>query len=260
MKKILKQIVPKLIHKKVQNWNKRALMHFLTGDKVLCPVCNSSFEKFATFGVDQRTNALCPSCDSLERHRLLWLYLKAKTNLFESENQIKLLHFAPEESLFKVLSATQNIQYIPCDYSPNDFKFDKLKSIIQVDITCIPFEENQFDVILCNHVLEHIIDDNLAMTELHRVIKHDGWGIFQVPINLNLSTTFEDSAINSKNERKIAFGQEDHVRIYGKDYKGRLENVGFHVVEDEYSKSFSNADLFKYGIDPSETIYYCKKR
>jgi ubiquinone/menaquinone biosynthesis C-methylase UbiE len=131
--------------------------------------------------------------------------------------------------------------------------------IIKADITNIPFEDNSFDIIICNHVLEHIPDDRLAMSELYRVMKKGAWAILQVPIDYNRETTYEDFTITTPEGREKFFGQNDHVRIYGRDYPDRLKSVGFSVMEDDFIKSFSEEEISKFVFTPSELIYFCKK-
>ena len=123
----------------------------------------------------------------------------------------------------------------------------------------MPFESNSVDVVLCSHVLEHIPEDNKAMSEFYRVIKNDGWAILQVPVDYTRAETYEDFSITDPGDREKAFGQHDHVRWYGRDYKNRLANVGFTVTEDDYVKSFSTEELFKFGLMSSELIYHCGK-
>ena len=226
---------------------------------VMCPICGSTFAGFAEFGVVKRKNAQCLSCESLERHRLLWKYLHDKTDLFRVKEPRRLLHFAPEKVFYNFFSKHPNIEYVPCDLYPDVYNYRGTVKIRQISITDISFPDNYFDVVLCNHVLEHIPDDRRAMRELFRVIKKSGWGIFQVPVDYNRGTTYEDSSITSSEDRQKAFGQSDHVRWYGRDYKDRLNSVGFDVTEDDYVKGFQPADLFKLGLKPSELIYKCSK-
>ncbi len=258
MRKLIKKIVPRFILTIYQNYRSKKRSELYAGNGVFCPLCNSNFKEFAPFGSSKRENAQCPNCGSLERHRLLWKYLSEKTNLF-NDTKVRLLHFAPEKSFYDVFSKSQNIEYVPCDLYPKKYTYNGKVKTIKVDITKIPFEENFFDVILCSHVLEHILDDRLAMSELYRVMKKGAWGIFQVPIDYERDNTYEDSSISTPKEREEAFGQSDHVRIYGKDYKNRLEEVGFNVKEDDYINSFSSDELFKFGLMKSELIYYCRK-
>lgn len=227
---------------------------------VICPICNGTFENFGTFGVAKRPNAKCHKCNALERHRLLFLYMTEKFNLFEhSEHPIKVLHFAPEKVFHRKLSANKHINYFPCDLQPKRFKRYNGATILEIDITQIPFEDGFFDFILCNHVLEHIPDDRKAMSELQRVLSVGGSGIFQVPIDYTRAVTYEDWSITTPKARKKAFGQKDHVRWYGKDYITRLEEAGFVVQEEDYVARFSKEDMFTYGLLESERIYHCMK-
>jgi SAM-dependent methyltransferase len=230
------------------------------GDAVFCPICNSSFKIFGNFGLKNRTNAVCYNCQSLERHRLLYLFFQENLELFSnSDRPARVLHFAPEKAFFEYFSNIPDLNYFPCDLFPENYKSDPTKKVYTVDITNIDFEDNYFDFILCNHVLEHIPDDKRAMSELYRVMSKDGSGIFQVPIDYSRSVTYEDWNIISPEEREKAFGQNDHVRWYGNDYKNRLEKVGFKVDEIDYASKYSTDEIFKFGLAKSEMIYLCRK-
>ena len=228
------------------------------GDEVVCPICNSTFDIFGNHGLKKRENARCYRCDSLERDRLLFFYL-TEIEFFDSTKNIKLLNFAPEKEFYEIFSKMDNIDYYPCDITPKRYKYSNRTTIHKVDITAIPFENNFFDFIICNHVLEHVPDDKLAMDELYRVMAKGGNGYFQVPIDYNREKTYEDFTIITPEEREIAFGQHDHVRYYGKDYKERLSQSGFKVSEDNFVKRFSDKELFQYGLDKDEFIYFCEK-
>jgi SAM-dependent methyltransferase len=154
----------------------------------------------------------------------------------------------------------QNVEYVPCDLFPDVYGWyaDGVK-IRKADITDIPFEPDSFDVVLCNHVLEHIPDDRRAMSELYRVMKKGAWAILQVPIDYNREKTYEDFSITDPCGRTKAFGQHDHVRWYGRDYADRLRSVGFTVIEETYVKTLPQADVSRYGLDPSEILYFCRK-
>lgn len=264
MKKWIKKVLPnKIIRKYIELKTKNERIEFqksIKGDDVFCPICNSTFKIFGTFGLIKRYNALCYNCKSLERHRLLFLFFKERFELFPPQNRtIKLLHFAPEKSLYDFFSKHPNLEYFPCDLIPEKFDFGKKIEVNKVDITDISFNDNFFDIILCSHVLEHVPDDKQAMNELYRVMSKNGSGIFQVPIDYSLPTTYEDLSITLPEDREKAFGQHDHVRLYGRDYKNRLEKVGFNVNEIDFCSRFSTHDIFKYGLNKAEMIYLCNK-
>ena len=260
MKEIVKSIIPKRFFETFKNIYSTYLKTSLKGNTVCCNICKFSYAKFAYYGNPKRSNAKCPSCNSLERHRLIFSFLEQKTPLFtESKKKVKLLHFAPEAFFYKTFNSSDSIEYVPCDLYPGIFDFDNENPIKEVDITQIPYKDNSFDYILCNHVLEHIPNDSLAMSELFRVLKKDGLGIFQVPIDYNLETTYEDFSITTEKARTKAFGQKDHVRWYGKDYKSKLEKAGFKVTEDPYVKQFSKEEVYQYGFPSDELLYCCTK-
>ncbi len=220
------------------------------GNRFICPCCNGQFRKFLTGGVNHRPNALCPRCNSLERHRLLWLYLKNQTNIFI--DHLKVLHCAPEYIFQKVFKFLPNIDYVSAGL---DAPFAEVK----MDITNILYDDNSFDAILCNHVLEHVIDDHKAMKELFRVLKPGGWAILQSPIDIEREKTFEDPSIVLPKEREHFFGKDDHVRVYGLDYKDRLEQAGFTVKIDSYATDLGGDMSKKYGLPEHEDIYICGK-
>jgi len=222
------------------------------GRQFACPICGGHFRKFLTAGVIPRPNAQCPQCGSFERHRLLWLYLYDRTNLFQKH--LRILHIAPEPCIEHALKRLPNLEYLTADIS-------NPLAMLQMDITQIPFSDNSFDVILCVHVLEHIVNDRQAMRELYRVLRPEGWGILQVPIYGE--TTDEDASITNPQERLRRFGQEDHVRIYGSDYKNRLEDAGFTVTVDHFLLKKGKKFAHYYGCLPEgeadEPIYFCSK-
>ena len=215
-----------------------------------CPICGSVPEKFLPFGLRPRPNALCPACGSLERHRLIWLYFKNKTNLFH--DRLKVLHVAPETVISRKLKDLPNLDYLSADISMES-------AMVKMDITDIACPDDAFDVIYASHVLEHIPDDLKAMSELRRVLKPSGWAILQVPIYGD--RTLEDPSATSPEERERLFGQKDHVRRYGHDgvYKTRLEKAGFIVHVDNYVRSLGQDVVSMYGLTSGEDIYFCTK-
>ena len=250
--KLILNSIPRPYLIKLSYLAKPILTIWLKGNKYTDPIDGKSFRKFLPYGYEeQRPNVLSPSTLSLERHRLIWLYLKNETDFFSS--RLKVLHMAPEQCFLSLFKKQKNLDYTSADlYSP----------IVDVkaDILDLPFEDNSFDVILCNHVLEHIEDDHRAMSELYRVMKSGGIGIFQIPQDLNLKKTYEDFSITSPEERSIHFGQYDHVRIYGRDYFNRLRSVGFEVKEVNYSKTLTPEIIDKYRLVRNEILPVCHKK
>jgi len=243
--------IPRPILIKVSYWVSPFLAIYLKGSKFTDPIDNKSFSKFLPYGYGkQRKNALAPGTLSLERHRLLWLYLKNETDFFTAPK--KVLHIAPEQCFLKRFKNLNNLDYLTADlYSPI--------ADIKADITNLPFEENTFDIVFCNHVMEHIEDDKKAMSELYRILIPGGMGIFQIPQDLSREKTYEDFSITNPEERTKHFGQYDHVRIYGKDYFNRLRAVGFKVEEVNYSEKISSELIEKYCLTKGEILPVCTK-
>ncbi len=224
---------------------------FYRGNKVECPICEKTYRKFLPYGrINPRENALCPGSQSLERHRLMWLYLKEKTDFFTAPH--KLLHIAPESCFIKKFEALPNITYTTADLESPLAK-------VKMDIHAMPFADNSFDIVFCNHVMEHVEDDLQAMREIYRVLSLGGWAIIQSPINESLATTYEDASITSPQGREKAFGQDDHLRMYGRDYPERLRAAGFEVVEDRFVMEMSPEKVARYALPANEIIYLCKK-
>lgn len=250
--KYILNTIPRPYLIKMSYWVRPFLALYLRGKKYEDPIDGKTFRKFLPYGYGSpRANVLSPSTLSLERHRLLWLYLTRETDFFSKP--LKVLHVAPEQAFYKRFKNQKNLTYITTDlYSP--------LADVKADLCALPFEDDNFDVIFCNHVLEHIPDDAQAMRELYRVMKKGGWGIFQVPQDINRAHTFEDDTITDPAERTRIFGQYDHVRVYGLDYFDRLRQVGFEVEEITYSTHFTAEEIERYRIVPQEILPLCKKQ
>lgn len=226
----------------------------LKGNKFTDPIDGKSFRKFLPYGYGkQRKNALSPSTLSLERHRLMWLFLRDDTDFFTSKEKIKTLHIAPEQCFLDLFRKQKNLEYITSD-------LESPIADVKADICNLPFDDNSFDVVFCNHVLEHIIDDTKAMQELYRVLKKGGFGIFQIPQDLSREKTFEDSTITNRKERAKIFGQYDHVRVYGRDYFNKLRSIGFKVDEIDYTKKITQEKLERYCLMKNEILPVCYKK
>ena len=249
--KAILNTVPRPILIKLSYWVRPVIALFLKGTTYTDPIDGKSFRKFLSYGYEiQRPNVLSPSTLSLERHRLLWLYLKNETDFFTTHK--KVLHFAPEQAFYNRFRQMKNLDYTTTD-------LNSPLADVKADICNLPFEDNTYDVIFCNHVLEHIPDDTKAMQELYRILKKGGLAILQIPQELDRETTFEDDSITDKKERAKIFGQYDHVRIYGKDYFDKLRSIGFEVEEVDYSETLSEKEITKYCLSIGELLPICHK-
>lgn len=225
---------------------------FYLGNKVQCPVCEKSFRKFLPYGRVPRENALCPNCLALERHRLMWLFLQQKTNFFNVRQNI--LHIAPELCFIDRFEAIHQEDYITGDIESPLAK-------VKMDIHQMPFDNDRFDVAFCNHVMEHVDDDIKAMQEIHRVLKPGGFAIIQIPFFHPIPDhTIQDPSITDPKERERRFGQDDHVRLYGKDYPDRLREAGFLVTEDNFVQTLPANEQMRYALPGDELIYFCEKK
>lgn len=223
---------------------------FYDGKGRVCPICGWASPRFAPAGVVRRNDAQCLHCGSLERHRLSWLFVKARTDLLDGRPKT-MLHFAAEPCLAERFRARLGDKYLTADLSDG--------SMARIDITAIPFAGGSFDVIYCSHVLEHVEDDRRAMQELFRVLREHGWAMILVPITAD--RTSEDSSVRDPQGRFEAFGQEDHVRRYGPDFADRLREAGFTVEVTRVADVVGAEDAVAMGLTPaSGAIYYCTKR
>jgi SAM-dependent methyltransferase len=250
LKGLLKAIVPNNLKPAALKAFYRLRAPFYSGDQVECPCCGGSFSKFLAFTGYHRTreNAQCASCGSLERHRLMMLYLKSKTDI--SDQPMKVLHFAPEITMIKWLKAKDNVDYTSTD-------IESPLADILMDIHQITFEDNTFDAILCAHVLDHVGDDRKAMQELRRVMKPGAWALIQSGVDLSREQTFEDPDAVSPQDKLRIYGQIDLARQYGKDFPDRLEKAGFDVREDFFARELGPEVTARYGLLADEAIYFC---
>lgn len=262
VKSIFRSMIPVELRPRIRSVYKK--MYYF-GFKFKCTYCNARLRTLQPFGLKFpvleekkvagggfRLNARCPLCGSFDRERLLYLYLLYKTDIFEKP--VKLLHVAPEARLTDILKTKTNIDYLTADIHGRNV-------MVKMDITDIRFPDETFDAIICNHVLEHIIDDHKAMSELYRTLKRGGWAILQVPISLTLNNTFEDFTITTATSREESFGQKDHVRIYAKDYKDKLTQAGFKVNVFKWISEAENFGDRKnlFGLNEEESVYFVSK-
>lgn len=221
--------------------------------ELYCPVCEYKSDAFLPHGIIPRKNAKCPNCLSLERHRLLWLFLKRKTDIFSK--QVKMLHFAPEKFLRVLFNKMENIEYVTADLFKSDVDF-------KVDITDMKcFKDNSFDFIVCSHVMEHVKNDDKAFSEMYRILKPNGYAVILVPVKGDTTKEEPVDRPYSDEERTKYFGQSDHVRFYGLDITERIENAGLNCEVyrmSEMSASSKDPD-FSISVSEGYPIFYCKK-
>jgi len=247
LKAAAKAAIPTRYHARIRSGLRR-LKFF--GLRRHCVCCSAHLSSFQPFGSPQRAEARCPVCRSLERHRLIYLYVCAKTDLFDGHHK-KMLHVAPEPQLSRLFRRAPGVEYVSADLqAPN--------AMVKMDIRDIPYPDNTFDVIYCSHVLEHVPEDRRAMREFYRVLKPGGWAILQVPITG--AATLEDPTATSPEQRETVFGQRDHVRTYGADYGDRLRDAGFCVAADGFARELGDRKIRRYGLPKTMDVYFCTKR
>ncbi len=253
MKRVIRYVLNHVPRRHIQR-----VVHLVTpvlglayaGRGVVCPICGGRYRRFLPYGyVTSRANALCPRCLALERHRLMWLYLVRETDFFTAHPRV--LHVAPERCFIRRFEQLLGDLYVTADLESPLAK-------VKMDIQHIPFPEESFDVIFCNHILEHVDDDRLALREMYRVMRPGGWGILLSPVNYNREITYEDPSITDEAGRERAFGQKDHVRDYGRDYPDRLAEAGFTVESIDYAATLPPEEVTRYALR-HEIIYLVRK-
>jgi SAM-dependent methyltransferase len=273
--KFIRKNISKKYRRYLDQWSYNRTRKDWVGDKLHCPTCKSSLKGFihlndicdgiflnsveldgityppSQFETFNYENYMCPICGSADRARLYAHYFNQR--LADYSEKIQVIHFAPDSGLREFLQKNPKIDYKTADlFVPNvDFHLD-LRAMPEI-------ETNSLDCIICSHVLEHIIEDELAMAELYRVLKPGGWGIMMVPIMMGLETTHEDPTILSKEARVKAYGVEDHVRMYEKrDYLAKLRRAGFSVKElgNDY---FGDGVLKSIGVSSTSVLYVVEK-
>ena len=245
------RLIPRHYLQHVSHFFLQIFSLFMRGKKFEDPINGITYRKLLPYGrIKSRENALAPDSMSLERHRLMWLFLKEKTNFFTSK--LRFLHIAPEYCFIKLFKKMNNLDYVTGDLiSP--------WADVQMDVHDIPFEDDSFDVVICNHVLEHVDDAHKVMSEFYRVMKKGGWGIFQVPIDVNSLTTQEDKSIRDPKERERLYWQSDHLRLFGLDYGEKLSKVGFKVTESDFINQLNPDLVDRFALPKDEIVYFCEK-
>ena len=255
--KLILNLVPRPVLQRVAGWIVPVVGLLYLGKGKQCPLCGCQRRKFLPYGyVTSRENALCPNCLSLERHRLLWLWLVRESDIGRGAMALpKMLHIAPEVALmrkFKKMYASTPDRYVTAD-------LESPLADMHFDVQQIPLEAESFDAIICNHIMEHVEDDHKALRELYRIMRRGGWGVILSPVELEREKTFEDDTITDPAERTRIFGQYDHRRIYGRDYAARLREAGFEVYDIDYKNELSKAEQELYALPADHLYIVCKQ-
>jgi len=221
------------------------------GSKYICPCCGWRLRAFTAGGTSlkERDLSYCPRCNSKARHRRIWLFLEEHTNLFSAP--LRLFEVAPKFSFARRFRKMSNLSYMAGDLQLHP------ESMLRMDVTAMPISSNSFDALICVHVLEEVMQDRLAMSEMFRVLKPGGWALVTVPTNMS-AMTYEDPSIVAPKDRKRAFGEPAHVRVYGYDLADRLRSNGFTVTMD-LAEDVPLQKRARYGLRPDENIFFCRK-
>ena len=255
--KLILNLIPRPLLQRVAEWIVPLVGLLYVGKGKQCPLCGCQRRKFLPYGyVTSRENALCPNCLSLERHRLLWLWLLRESDIGRGAMALpRLLHIAPEVALmrkFRKMYARDAERYVTAD-------LESPLADMHFDVQQIPLADESFDTIICNHIMEHVEDDRKALKELYRIMRRGGWGVILSPVELEREKTFEDDTITDRAERTRIFGQYDHRRIYGRDYAERLREAGFEVYDIDYKNELSKAEQQLYALPADHLYIVCKQ-
>lgn len=249
----------------------RRLRRFINGlgRTHYCCLCEKNFFRFSKFRGGWQAlspylhnvrwtgsdfdNFWCPFCRCHDRERHLLLFFQ-RLNFLEQMHNAKILHLAPEKHLARRIAAAQPAQYVQGDLTPTRSEIEK------IDVTRIPYPDNSFDWLLCNHVLEHVPNDRLALCELLRVLKPGGHAILQTPFAASLAHSLENDPEITTDAKRIEFyGQEDHVRLYGRDLFERIQAAGFTLNLKQHNQCLPDIDAARYGVNPNEPLFLCQK-
>ena len=267
LKKILKKTYRSLVEKPIRELR---VIKNKTGNKHKCNICGNTFNTFIKYHggnknipefrkrlhlVDSdRDNFGCPYCPAYDRERHLFLFFD-KLNYWEKFTGSRVLHFAPEKNLSEKIRSLNPLQYIKADYVPRE------KDVKKIDATNINFPDNSFDIVICNHVLEHIPQYLDALSEINRVLKPNGIAILQTPYSKILKNNFEDENINTDEQRLYFYGEKDHFRIFGEEnFLNDINVAGFDLEIIKNKDLFDEKISFYYGVNYHEDLIQVRKK
>jgi SAM-dependent methyltransferase len=219
------------------------------GRRYRCPCCGMHARLFLPYGTPPRSNRACPSCGSLQRHRVLAFYLRRELNISAASRRI--LHVAPERAIRSVLGSLRSGSYVTIDVKQPTVS-------ARADLARLPFPDAAFNIIICSHVLEHIPNDVACMAEMQRVLTASGRALIMVPVKRQLSATLEDPSLTDPDERLAVYGHREHVRYYGSDVADRLRTAGFAVDEVDMVDHLAPGEAERAVVRPGELIYVCR--
>jgi SAM-dependent methyltransferase len=252
MIQFLTRFIPRTVLQTWTHWTVLRVGFIWYGDRFEDPISGKSYRKMLPYGrTAPRPNALAPHSLSLERHRTIWLFLQQNTDFFDS--QLRMLHMAPELCYLKRFRKMENLDYVTGD-------LESPWAEHHFDVHHIPFEEASFDVVMANHLLEHVDRDQDVMKEFYRVLKPGGWGILQVPIDYNNPNTEEDRNVTDPRERERLYWQHDHLRLFGyEDYPARLRAAGFELEIVDVIEQVGEERANRYCLGTERFVYFVRR-
>jgi len=252
--KVLRIIIAVVfIIKKLIEWIRKIA---LKGGNVYCCICKKSYLTFLPSGDEPQAHARCPGCNSIDRHRQISILSNAI--IAQNNNCINLLHIAPEVSLSEAFRKNKKVNYYAIDKFESGYHYPKY--VQAMDLTDLKFQNGFFDLVICSHVLEHIEEDTLAIQNILRVLKSNGICYLVVPYFPELEKTYQNPSTNTDALRFLHYGQHDHVRKYGTDFRDRLTKAGCHVSIIYFKDNYSKSEQIKLGFLNSELIFQIAKK